>query len=293
MDARVEQPVLLRQKSTNDRAIIRIPAPIRLAFQAASLISASLGAEVGRQIFFLPARIPYRDEQRAVLASAQRLLLKTREQPVEAYCWGEGPAVLLLHGWSGHSGQMTEFVAPLTQAGYRVVALDAPGHGLSAGRLSSIVHFVYAIMAAARVFGPFHAVIAHSLGTTAVTHALSKGLAVKRAVFIAPQAHLHSYWSIFRTALGVRDDVWRLMRAHSERWLKIRYDQLHPACHAPRMKTPLLILHGAADRMTPISEGETLAGLWPGAQFQPLDCGHLGILRDWRALLASVDFVKG
>jgi pimeloyl-ACP methyl ester carboxylesterase len=292
MDARVEQPVLSLQKSTNDRAVIRIPAPIRLGFQAASRISPSLGAEFARQIFFRPARMPYRDEQRAILAGAQHMLLKTREQPVQTYCWGEGPAVLLLHGWSGHSGQMTEFVAPLTLAGYRVVAVDAPAHGQSAGRLSSAVHFVYAIMAAARAFGPFHGVIAHSFAAIAVTHALSRGLSVKRTVFIAPQAHLHGYWSLFRATLGMGDDVWRRLRADSERWLKIRYDQLHPAYHAPRMKTPLLILHGTADRMTPIAEGETLAGLWPGAQFQPLDCGHLGILRDWRALLASVDFLK-
>jgi pimeloyl-ACP methyl ester carboxylesterase len=281
------------KKSTNDRAVLRIPAPVRFGFQAACRISPRLGAEVGRRIFFRPARLAYRDEQRAMLAQAQRLHLTTRERPVQAYCWGEGPTVLLLHGWSGHSGQMTEFVQPLMKAGYRVVALDAPAHGQSAGRLSSVVHFVYAIGAAARVFGPFHGVIAHSFGTLAMVHALLRGIAVKRAVFIAPQAHLHGYWSVFREALGVREEVWEAMRVRTERRLKIQYDDLHPANHAPRMKMPLLILHGTSDRMTPIAEGETLAGLWPGAQFQPLNGGHLGILRDWRAVLASLDFLKG
>lgn len=284
--------VAYAKKSTNDRVVLRIPAPIRFGFQAASWISPGLGAEVARRIFFRPMRLPYRDEQRAILAQAQHFHLKTRERPVQVYCWGEGPPVLLLHGWSGHAGQMTEFVTPLTRAGYRVVALDAPAHGQSPGQFSSVVHFVYAVMAASRVVGPLHGVIAHSFGTLAMVHVLLRGIAVKRAVFIAPQAHLHGYWSVFRDALGMRDDVWEAMRIRTERRLKIRYDDLHPANHAPRMKTPLLILHGTSDRMTPIAEGETLAGLWPQAQFQPMDGGHLGILRDCRAVLASVEFLN-
>jgi pimeloyl-ACP methyl ester carboxylesterase len=295
MDAPVieKSPLPSAQISTNDRAIIRIPAPIRLTFQAASRISPWLGSEIGRQLFFRPVRSPYRDEQHAVLARAQSVSLQTAGSPVQAYSWGSGPAVLLVHGWSGHSGQMTEFVAPLTRAGYRVVAVDAPGHGRSAGRLSSIVHFRHAIVAAAAAFGPLHGVIAHSLGTTAVVHALATGVAVKRAVFMAPQTSLTGYWDLFRETVGMSDTVWDLLRARSERWLKIRYDELHPAGHAPRMNTPLLVLHGLADRMTPVSEGKTLAALWPGARFQALDSGHLAILRDSRSLLASLDFLKG
>ncbi|MGB0086330.1 MAG: alpha/beta fold hydrolase [Rhodomicrobiaceae bacterium] len=247
---------------------------------------------MARQLFFRPPRAPYRDEQRAVLTSAQRALLSVRGRHIQAYCWGHGAVVLLLHGWGGHAGQMTEFVAPLTKAGYRAVALDAPAHGRSNGRLSSIVHFARAIEAAASTFGPLHAIIAHSFGTTAAVQAMAKGLPLNRAVFIAPQARLTGYWQLFRQTLGMSEEVWELMRIRTERWLKIRYDQLHPANIAPRMKAPLLILHGEADRMTPIAEGETLARLWPGAEFRALDCGHITILRDWRTLLAGVDFVK-
>ena len=46
-----------------------------------------------------------------------------------AEVWGEGPVVLLVHGWGGWRGQLGRFVAPLVDAGHRVVAVDAPGHG--------------------------------------------------------------------------------------------------------------------------------------------------------------------
>src|SRR5262245_55380287 len=143
------------QKRTNDRSIIRIPAVLRMAFQAASRISPHLGAAVARQILFRPMHAPYREEHKAVLAMARKAHLEVHGKRVQAYFWGEGPLVLLMHGWGGHAGQMTEFVAPLVKAGYKVLAIDAPGHGKSARRLSTVMYFAGAIKAANAAFGPF------------------------------------------------------------------------------------------------------------------------------------------
>ena len=41
------------------------------------------------------------------------------------------PAVLLVHGWGGYSYSFAEMIPALLHAGYRVVALELPGHGLS------------------------------------------------------------------------------------------------------------------------------------------------------------------
>lgn len=276
----------------NDQSTFRIPAVVRIAYQIANAMSPVLGAAVARQIFFRPPRASYREEQKAVLAMAQLASLHTRHGLVQAYGWGEGPAVLLMHGWGGHAGQMTELVVPLTKAGHRVIALDAPAHGRSAGHLSSIAHFAAAIAAAAYAFGPFHAVIAHSFGAAATAHQMAKGMTVSRAVFVAPQARFTGYWHLFRQTLGVQERAWEVLRARTERWLKVSYDELHPETVAPRMRTPLLILHGETDRMTPLSEGQALARVWPGAEFRSFDCGHLTILRDWRALVAAAEFVK-
>ena len=293
MDARTPHPIpAFINKSTNDRSIVQVPPALRLTYQAASRLSPHLGAAMARQLMFRPMRTRYREEQSAVLATARKATLEVRGRRVQVYCWGEGPLVLLMHGWGGHAGQMTEFVALLVKAGYRVMAIDGPAHGRSAGRLSSVVHFADAIEAASATFGPIHSVIAHSMGATATTLALSKGLSVHSAVFVAPQARISGYWQLARSALGMSDEVWEIMRRGTERWLKVRYDQLHPVNLAPQLTTPLLILHGTGDRMTPLSEGEKLAAAWPGAVLRPIECGHIAILRDWHALLAAVDFVK-
>lgn len=41
------------------------------------------------------------------------------------------PAVLLVHGWGGYTYSFAELIPSLLHAGYRIVALDLPGHGLS------------------------------------------------------------------------------------------------------------------------------------------------------------------
>ena len=44
---------------------------------------------------------------------------------------GSGPAVVLLHGWSGNKGLTQKGTQPLLDAGFRVVCLDYLGHGES------------------------------------------------------------------------------------------------------------------------------------------------------------------
>jgi pimeloyl-ACP methyl ester carboxylesterase len=43
----------------------------------------------------------------------------------------DAPAVVLVHGWSGCVYTFAEMIPALAAAGYRVIAFDLPGHGLS------------------------------------------------------------------------------------------------------------------------------------------------------------------
>ncbi|WP_417308954.1 alpha/beta fold hydrolase [Devosia sp.] len=78
------------------------------------------------------------DDLTALEAAAPSLPVpdETLQVPVDgASIWcarfGAGPAVLLLHGGHGHSGNFAYQVPALTAAGYRVVTIDTRGHGRS------------------------------------------------------------------------------------------------------------------------------------------------------------------
>lgn len=45
--------------------------------------------------------------------------------------FGQGPAVILLHGGMGHSGNFGKQIPAIVAAGYRAIAIDSRGHGRS------------------------------------------------------------------------------------------------------------------------------------------------------------------
>ncbi len=281
------------QKSTTDRPkALLVPGWMRTGFRVTGAVAPGAAALLARQVFFTPPRTPLRVAESAVLARGERFSLVAAGGQVVGHSWGEGPTVLLVHGWGGHAGHMTALVDPLLAAGFRAVALDLPAHGESAGRLSSLVHFGAALARAAALFGPVHGLVAHSFGAAGSTYQMSRGLAVGRAVFVAPPARFDGVWSRFRESFGVGDEVWRRMVADVERWLAVSFADIAPVDLAPAMTTPLLILHDQGDREVPIAEGAELASRWPGAVLVRREgLGHLRILRDGSAVAQAVAFL--
>ncbi|PYQ61025.1 MAG: alpha/beta hydrolase [Acidobacteria bacterium] len=293
MDATL--PFVSPEKSTTGR-LRPVPAPpwLRTGMRMASALAPGTAARVARKLFFTPLRARVRDEERAVLARGERFEMAAHGGRVVGRAWGEGPTVLLVHGWGGHAGQMTPLVDSVVAAGHRAVALDLPGHGESEGRVSSLVHFAAALARAASLFGPVHGIAAHSFGAAGSAYAMASGVVAKRAVFFAPPIGFESFWLRFRIGVGVSQEVMNRLLLDAEAWLDVRFDGIAPGDVAPRMTAPLLVLHDRDDREVPFEEGAELARRWPGAQLRPVEgLGHLRILRDERCVAAAVGFLAG
>ena len=208
---------------------------------------------------------------------------------IAAWDWGEGPTVLLAHGWNGNAAQMAAFVDPLVWAGFYVVAFDQPAHGSSIGRRATGFDFAEAILAVSRRVKPIHAIIGHSLGATAATLALARGLKAERAVLLAPPAEMAHFARSFAGAIGLRrtDGVLReLRRMVGEELPDLRL-------LAPALSVPALFLHDPADREVPFAQAQDLAAAWSGARLETLPgAGHSRILRNRDAILRAVAFVS-
>ena len=216
----------------------------------------------------------------------------TRNGRLAGWTWGSGEPVLLLHGWGGHAGQLTPFVAPLVERRFRVVALDLPAHGESAGRRASVRHFAEAILDAAATFGPFAGVVAHSLGGAAATLALDGGLVTRAAVFLAPPSRFDTFVERFSAALGLGERVRRGLLRRAEDWVGRRFDEIEPRSLAHHQDAPLLVVHDRGDDEVVFEEGSELARRWPGAELRPTTgLGHYRILRDRETIRASIDFL--
>src|SRR2546426_7589813 len=106
---------------------------------------------------------------------AHRFRLTGDGPELAVWDWGDGPTVLLVHGWNGNAAQLSGLVPPLLRAGYYVATPDLPAHGASAGTHTNVRAMADALLRLGRRVGPVHAVIAHSLGAAASVIALAEG----------------------------------------------------------------------------------------------------------------------
>jgi pimeloyl-ACP methyl ester carboxylesterase len=268
-------------------------AAIRGLLSGLSRVSPGTAASVATVLFRKPPGGRRRsDLPSSLFASGQRVDLKLDGRRLAVWRWGNGPTALLAHGWGSRGARLGDFVAPLTRAGFSVVAFDAPGHGASAGRLSSLPQFIAAIRAIGDRLGPLHAVVAHSMGGAATTLAIARGLDVKRAVFLAPAADPAGYSERFASVLGLSDDVVSRMKRGLERRFGLPWKEFDVLAAATTLAAPLLVIHDSEDRDVPLADGAAIAAAWPGARLVTTKgLGHRRIVHDSAVVERAVAFL--
>jgi len=277
-------------KSTN----VRIPYS---SLAAAGFIrflgwsSPGISTRLAAWLWSHPTRYARPAREVAVLSSGEPMKIPYGMGGIQAWTWGKGPVILLVHGWEGRGSQLGSFVDPLVRAGFRVVTFDAPGHGDSTGDQASLFTFVDAIHTVARHVGPIHTAIAHSMGGASVLAALNSGFEVGRVVFLAP-ADASLAIGRFADTVGMSDVVRERLRdlveaRHGAAIESIRGDRL-----AASMNIPALVFHDDRDRFVPMSDAESISGAWPGAELRRTHgLGHHRILRDQQVVGAAIDFI--
>jgi pimeloyl-ACP methyl ester carboxylesterase len=264
---------------------------LRLSVELLRRLHPALAAWWVERLFFTPPHARSRRIEDFV-ASGEPFLVPFGGRRLAAWRWGSGPTVLLVHGWGGLGGQLSELVIPLVASGFSVVTFDAPGHGRSGRGLSSLVDFARAIEAIARETGPFAAAVTHSLGGAAVAFALHRGFRLPRAVFISPPARPADWAELFAERFGVTGDVMSLMRRRAEKRLGVSWSDLDVPSFAGGLTTELLVVHDRDDAEVRWSDGAQLARAWPGAQlFTTSGLGHRRILRSPEVVTRVVAFV--
>ncbi len=279
-------------ESTNVRSVT-VPWLVRAGFAAADAFAPSLASLAAERLFLTPPRRKPSRREREALSGGDPFVVESGKDRLRAWRFGSGPAVLLVHGWGGRSGQMAAFIPPFVDAGCSVVAFDAPAHGGSTGRLSSGIAFAEAVAAVATSVGA-RAAIGHSMGAAGIGWAIARGLALDTAVMLAPPRGASAYFRVFCDALALREPARDALRARIRR----RYGHTPEEFDLPRAgvgtSTPLLVVHDRNDRDVPFADGEAIATAWPGAALLTTEgLGHKGILRNASVADRASAFVLG
>lgn len=272
-------------------------AGLRRVFSTLSSVAPGVASWAAERMWFTPPRPPVSETARAALAKGTVLPIAVDGRRVAAWKFGEGRAIVLMHGWGGHSGQLLPFIEPLVGAGFCVVAFDALAHGASAAsragvRLSTFYDFAAGLAAIQDQVGPLQGLVAHSGGAIAAGIALRRRLEVERLVLLAPMTRPRNYAALFSSALALDSKVNDAWQARALKRINASWEDLDLTLLAGARR-PALIVHDREDREVPFADGEALALAWPGATLYPvLGLGHRRILRDAEVISRSVAYLS-
>ena len=261
-----------------------------------AVISPRRAAAKAMKIFFTPFR-KSRISMPENFEEAEKFYCRVERFKVRGYRWNPnaGKKILILHGFESGAFNFETFVHPLISKGYEVVAIDAPGHGASTGKMLSLPLYVKTISTVYTFHGPFDAYITHSFGGLAVTHFLEEGHHNEKTklVLIAPATEtttaIDSFFKFLQLGPPVRKEFDQLIFHMGGEW---------PAHYSlrrtmPRISAQTFWVHDEDDLLTPLSDALRVKELGlNNIQFMITHgLGHRKVYRDHQVQRAILDFL--
>lgn len=188
---------------------------------------------------------------------------------------------------------MWAIISRLIEGGFEVIAFDAIGNGDSDGNESSMLHFAETLSEASVHFGPFHGVVGHSIGASAIPFALTKDLRTSKVVMISARDDLQHFLTRFLELIEADQSHFEPVR---QIWDQvIGWDRImaaNPSRLAATLELPGLIIHDRQDEDVPFADSERIHAAWKNSQLHLTDSlGHVRIVRSKEVAQLIAEFM--
>lgn len=294
---------------------------IRAFFSTISLLLPKLAGRLAFRLFCTTFKINKKSPQhRAILAQAQQRFANATRHNIsysggtiaafefspmpsmhgadEVQTLGATQTILLVHGWQSHSAFMNKFIAPLQQSGFRVIAIDLPGHGESSGRQFHLPLAVEALHATRKQLGDFDRMISHSLGGAVIATTLSgtmpdyPNISALKIVMISSPNSMGKIFDDFAVMVGLSKKAMASLHENVTRLSGRVTDDFNVATQLKSVDTDILLIHAPEDKEVPFSEAEAIAYANSTAVLIPAPgLGHRRIIADDKVVSQAVDFI--
>ncbi|MCP9200739.1 alpha/beta hydrolase [Gramella sp. GC03-9] len=247
-----------------------------------SSISPFLASRFAARLFLSPFkyRLPERDREMFEESTIQREMVSSINREIVTYQYGESPRrVLLVHGWSGRGTQLSKIAEDLKEKGFSTLSFDAPAHGEAPGKISMMPFFIHSIHYLNEKYGPFEAVIGHSLGGMSSLRAIKDGLNTKSLVIIGTANNVTEITRNFAENMKMNTEVAKRMKAYLDDKFGQDMDEYSGAVSARDVNVPTLVIHDELDVDVNVKDAYEIHEALPNSEIMITnDLGHRRIL---------------
>ncbi|MEO6550689.1 MAG: alpha/beta hydrolase [Ferruginibacter sp.] len=231
---------------------------IRAKFKMITALSKQRAAEKAFDLFCTPF-LKSKVRTPVIFEQAEKLSFTLNGLKVNGFRWNhyQPHKVLILHGFGSAAHKFHQYVAPLIDKGYEVLAFDAPAHGSSEGSTINAVQYCQMIEEVLKRYGPVKSFLAHSFGGMAVSLAIEKLVHTgdTKIALISPATETVSAVNAAFKMLQLKDpevrrqfdEIIYKMSGQKTEWFSIKRA-------LQNIKASVLWLHDEDDDITPLED---------------------------------------
>ena len=213
-------------------------------------ISPYLASKFASKLFLTPLKYKLPNREKSMDRNTKQSVIRMpkSEKDIVVYEYGKSnKKILLVHGWSGRGTQLSIIADALLEQGFSTISFDAPAHGKAPGKMSMMPYFIEAIHFLNKKYGPFQAIIGHSLGGMSTLKAIKEGVPTEKAVIIGTANSVTAITKEFVQNLHMDKEVAHLMKSSFDEKFGQDMDNYSGAISAQSVSIPTLVIHDKDD----------------------------------------------
>jgi pimeloyl-ACP methyl ester carboxylesterase len=220
-------------------------------------------------LFCTPRKGKVQPQQKSFLIDAKDDLIETNGITIQTYRWkGERATILLMHGWESNSFRWRDFISQLQAEDYNIIAMDAPAHGYSSGKILNVPIYAECAKSVIDIYKPKY-IIGHSIGGMTMVYNQHKypNSSIEKLVSLAAPSELFDFVKQFKTILGLKPKMINAMEEYFTAKFGFKFKEFSTSKFVKSINKKGLLIHDERDSIAPIWTSEQVHENWKNSEF--------------------------
>lgn len=199
-----------------------------------------------------------KDKLPEILKETEKESYQYQGNHFQTYTWkGNESIILLVHGWESNASRWEKLIAHLKKSGSTIIALDAPGHGLSGGKEFNIPQYASFIDVLVQKFHPQY-LIGHSLGgkTCLYYQSTYQNNNIEKIVILGSPSDFKIILNNYINLLSLNAKISKELENHYLKVFNLELEHFSGKLFASKIKTKGLIAHDTEDTIVLFEEAK-------------------------------------